>query len=84
MATPNEPKHKEQKKLLNRHCAGDMRQNGDSTREGTLSDYIGLSFVYLMCLGFCFFVYFFNVFSMHFVELSHASHVFIFESTHKF
>jgi hypothetical protein len=37
--------------------------------------------VYLMCFKF---LYFFNVFVyMHFIELSHASPVLIFESTHK-
>jgi hypothetical protein len=56
-----------------------MLQNGDSTGEGIVFDNIGLSFMYLMCLSFCIFVFFFvNVFSMHFVELSNASHVFIF------
>jgi hypothetical protein len=29
-----------------------VRQNGDSTGDGTVSDNIGLSFVYLMCLKF--------------------------------
>jgi hypothetical protein len=40
----------------------DVRQNGDSTREGTVSDNIELSFVYLMCLSFCVLSYFVNVF----------------------
>jgi len=32
-----------------------------------------------MCLSFCILSFFVNVFSMYFVELSHAAHVFIFE-----
>ena len=40
----------------------DVRQNGDSTGEGTVSDNIGLSFVYLMCLSFCIFVLFYFCF----------------------
>jgi len=36
----------------------DVRQNGDSTGEGTVSDNIGLSFVYLMCLSFGIFILF--------------------------
>ena len=56
----------------------DVRQNGDSAGEGIVSDIIGLSFVYLMCLSFCNFIFFFNVFvSMHFIELFHASLVLI-------
>ena len=52
-----------------------VRQNGDSTREGIVFNIIGLSFVYLMCM-FSHFCVFFLIFvlSMHFVELSHASH----------
>ena len=55
-----------------------MRQNGDSTGEGTVSDDIGLSFVYLMCLSFCIFVLFYFCFIHVFLELFHASPVFIF------
>jgi len=70
-------------KLPNRHRVGDVQQNGDSTREGTVSDNIGLSFVYLMCLTFCIFIFLLIFFPKHFIELSHASPVFIFESIHK-
>jgi len=56
----------------------DVRQNGDSTGEGTVSDNIGLSFVYLMCLSFCIFVLFYFCFIHVFLELFHASPVFIF------
>jgi len=56
----------------------DVRQNGDSTGEGTVSDNIGLSFVYLMCLSFCIFVLFYFCFIHVFLELLHASPVFIF------
>jgi len=56
----------------------DVRQNGDSTGEGTVSDDIGLSFVYLMCLSFCIFVLFYFYFIHVFLELFHASPVFIF------
>ena len=56
----------------------DVRQNGDSTGEGTVSDNIGLSFVYLMCLSFCIFVLFYFYFIHVFLELLHASPVFIF------
>jgi hypothetical protein len=48
---------------------------------GTVSDNIGLSFVYLMCLSFVIFVLFYFIHA--FLELFHASLVFIFESTHK-
>ena len=61
----------------------DVRQNGDSTGEGTVSDNIGLSFVYLMCLSFCIFILFYFCFIHAFLKLFHASPVFIFESTHK-
>ena len=47
---------------------------------GIVFNFIGLSFVFLMCLNFLLFVLFLF---MHCVELSHASHVLIFESTHK-
>jgi hypothetical protein len=40
----------------------DVRQNGDSTGDGIVSDDIGLSFVYLMCLCFCIFVLFYFCF----------------------
>jgi len=56
----------------------DVRQNGDSTGEGTVSDNIGLSFVYLMCLSFGIFVLFYFCFIHVFLELFHASPVFIF------
>jgi hypothetical protein len=56
----------------------DVRQNGDSTGEGIVSDNIGLSFVYLMCLSFCIFVLFYFCFIHVFLELFHASPVFIF------
>jgi len=52
VANPNK------KKITNGRRAGDVRQNGDSIGEGTASDNIGLSFVYLMCLSFCIFVFF--------------------------
>ena len=56
----------------------DVRQNDDSTGEGIVFDIIGLSFVYLMCLSFCNFIFCFNVFvSMHFIELFHASLILI-------
>jgi len=61
----------------------DVRQNGDSIGEGTVSDNIGLSFVYLMCLSFCIFILFHFCFIHAFLELFHASLVFIFENTHK-
>jgi len=61
----------------------DVRQNSDSVGEGTVSDNIGLSFVYLMCLSFSIFVLFYFCFIHAFLELFHASPVFIFESTHK-
>jgi len=61
----------------------DVRQNGDSTREGIVSDNIGLSFVYLMCLSFCIFILFYFCFIHAFLKLFHASPVFIFERTHK-
>jgi len=47
---------------------------------GTVSDNIILNFVYFIC--FKFFVFCF-VLSTHCIELSYASHVLIFESTHK-
>ena len=56
----------------------DVRQNDDSTGEGIVFDIIGLSFVFSMCLSFLRFVLF-----MHCIEFSLASHVLIFESTHK-
>jgi len=60
----------------------DVRQNGDSTGEGTVSDIIGLSFVFLICLIFCNFISFFSIFvSMHFIELFHASLVLILKHT---
>jgi hypothetical protein len=61
----------------------DVRQNDDSTGEGTISDNIGLSFVYLMCLSICIFILFYFCFIHAFLELFHASPVFIFERTHK-
>jgi hypothetical protein len=61
------------------HGFFDVRQNDDSTGEGIVSDDIGLSFVYLMCLSFLAFLScFIFVLFMHFVELSHASHILIF------
>ena len=53
-----------------------VRQNGDSTGEGIVSDIIGLSFVYLMCLNFVIFVLFYFIHA--FLELFHASLIFIF------
>jgi hypothetical protein len=47
----------------------------------TVSDNFGLSFVYLMCLNFAIFVLFYFIHA--FLEVFHASLVFIFESTHK-
>ena len=61
----------------------DVRQNDDSTGEGIVFDIIGLSFVFFMCLSFLRFVFFFFFLSMHCIELSHASHIVIFISTHK-
>jgi hypothetical protein len=49
--------------------------------KGIVFNFIGLSFVFFMCLNFLRFVFFFLF--MHCIELSHASHVLIFESTHK-
>jgi hypothetical protein len=49
-------------KSPNRRRAGDVRQNGDSTGEGTVFDIIGLSFVFLMCLSFLPFVLFYFLF----------------------
>jgi hypothetical protein len=72
----------ETKKSLKRRRAGDVRQNRDSTREGTVFNIIGLSFLFLVCLSFLRFVLFYFL-SIHCIELPHASHVFIFESTHK-
>jgi hypothetical protein len=54
-----------------------VRQNGDSTGEGTVSDNIGLNFVYLMCLSFCIFVLFYFCFIHAFLELFHTSPVVI-------
>jgi len=72
------------KKIASRRRADfDVWQNGDSTGEGTISDNIGLSFVYLMCLSFCIFVLLYFCFIHAFLELFHASLVFIFESIHK-
>jgi hypothetical protein len=48
---------------------------------GIVSNDIGLSFVYLMCLNFAIFVLFYFIHA--FLEVFHASLVFIFESTHK-
>jgi hypothetical protein len=48
---------------------------------GIVSNNIGLSFVYLMCLNFAIFVLFYFIHA--FLEVIHASLVFIFESTHK-
>jgi hypothetical protein len=48
---------------------------------GIVSDNIGLSFLYLMCLIFAIFVLFYFIHA--FLEMFHASLVFIFESTHK-
>jgi hypothetical protein len=62
----------------------DVRQNGDSTGEGTVSNNIGLSFVYLTCLSFCSFVLFYFCFIHAFLELFHASLVFIFVNTQAF
>ena len=73
-------------KIASRCRAGfsDVRQNGDSTGEGTVSDIIGLSFVYFDVFKFFVFLSFLLIFfSMHFIELFHASPVFIFESAHK-
>ena len=87
MATPN--KINSNNREQNRH-----RQDGDAARGvfrratewrlhwgGTVSDNIGLSFVYLMCLSFAIFVLFYFIHA--FLEVFHASLVFIFESTHK-
>ena len=46
-----------------------VRQNGDSTGEGIVSDIIGLSFVYLMCLSFLHFYLFINIFSHAFYRI---------------
>jgi hypothetical protein len=47
---------------------------------GIVSNNIGLSFVYLMCLSFVIFVLFYFIHAL--LELFHASLVFIFECTH--
>jgi hypothetical protein len=55
VATPtNQSKQTTNEEIASRRRADflDVRQNGDSTGEGTVSDNIGLSFVYLMCLKF--------------------------------
>jgi hypothetical protein len=84
VATLNEPiKQTQNEKIAIGRRAGHVRQNGDSTGEGIVSNNIGLSFVYLMCLNFCSFVLFYFCFIHAFLELFHASLVFIFESTHK-
>ena len=61
MAIPNES-IKTKWKIAKRRHAGDVRQNDNSTGEGIVSNNIGLSFVYLMCLSFCIFVLFFFLF----------------------
>jgi hypothetical protein len=60
-----------------------VRQNDNSTGDDIVSDNIGLSFVYLICLRFFVLCYFVFVISMHCIELSLASHVLIFKSTYK-
>ena len=86
MATPNEPIQAIQ---TTRHeSPADRRARGFFRRAtewrlhwgGTVSDNIGLSFVYLSCLNFAIFVLFYFIHA--FLELCHASLVFIFESTH--
>jgi len=81
VATPtNQSNQNDNEKIASRCRADflDVRQNGDSAGEGTVSDNIGLSFVYLMCLSFCIFVLFYFCFIHVFFELFHASPVFIF------
>jgi len=83
VATPTNQSNSNQndnEKIVSRCRADffDVRQNGDSTGEGTVSDNIGLSFVYLMCVSFCIFVLFYFYFIHAFLELFHASPVFIF------
>ena len=89
MATPNEPiqaMQQRQKSSVDATRDFDVRQDGDSAGEGIVSDIIGLSFVYLMCLSFCnFILFFFNVLvSMHFIELFHASLVLILKAHTRF
>jgi hypothetical protein len=62
VATPKNQSTNLSEKSPNERRAGDVRQNGDSIREGTVSDNIGPSFVYLMCLCFCIFVLFYFCF----------------------
>jgi len=80
VATPTNQSNQQKDKIASRCRAdfSDVRQNGDSAGEGTVSDDIGLSFVYLMCLSFCIFVLFYFCFIHVFLELFHASPVFIF------
>ena len=71
-------------KIIIRRRAGDVGQNNDFNGEGIVFNIIGLSLVFLMCLNFLRFVLFYFLFLfMHCRELSHASHVLIFESTHE-
>jgi hypothetical protein len=81
VATPTNQSSNENEKSPSRCRAGDVRQNGDPTGEGTVSNNIGLSFVYFMCLSFCTFILFYFCFVHAFLELFYASLVFIFEST---
>jgi hypothetical protein len=71
-------------KIIIRRRTGDVGQNNDFNGEGIVFNIIGLSLVFLMCLNFLRFVLFYFLFLfMHCIELSHASHVLIFESTHE-
>ena len=67
--TPKNKSSKQNEKSPSRGRAGDVRQNDDSTEKGTVSDNVGLSFVYLMCLCFCIFVLFYFCFIHAFCKI---------------
>jgi hypothetical protein len=54
--------NKQTNKNHHQRRVGDVQQNGDSTGKGIVSDNIGLSFVFLMCLSFLCFVLFYLCF----------------------
>ena len=60
-----------------------VRQNGDSTGEGICFQHYWTKLCIFDVYVFAFLCYFIFVLSMYFVELSHASHVLIFDNTHE-
>ena len=82
MATPKTPNQATNEKSSNRHVV-DVRQNGDSTRDRyCFQHYWTKLYVFdvFKFVAFCLI----SVLFMHYIELFHASHVLIFESTQSF